>query len=95
MNLTVDWPFVFHCFQMFASIVIVPTVVSLIKSECLALDNSTQANGLVHWYRLAKQALATAPAADIKAVERQCDAFVPGSSQIIEAAIGPKDSAAR
>ena len=84
-----DSALIIQYFQLFAAIVIVPLVVAFVKSERLALDNSTQANGICHWYRLAKQALAIIPPQDIKAVEAQIDAVLPGASQGVEAAIAP------
>ena len=92
MNL--DNGLIFHYFQLFASTVIVPVLLAFIKSEKLALDNSTQANGIYHWYRLAKQALAIIPAQDVKAAEAKIDELMPGSSQIVEAVIQapPPDS---
>ncbi len=44
--------------QQFATIVIIPLLLAFIKSEMLALDNSTQANGFVHGWRLLVKLLA-------------------------------------
>lgn len=59
---SIDWPTVLAGLKTLALYTILPVVVALIKSERLALDNSTQANGLVHGYRLAKSMLALVPA---------------------------------
>lgn len=78
----IDW----HYFQQFASYVLIPLLVSFIKSERMALDKSTQANGLYHWYKLACQALAVVPQSDIK----QLDVIIPGAEQVLEALTDPK-----
>ena len=91
----IDCPQVWHYFQQFATIFLVPVAVALIKSERMALDNSTQGNGIAHWYKLAKQALAVIPPEEVKAVEAKIDSVAPGASQIIEAATSPNDPAAQ
>lgn len=52
-----------------ASVIVIPALVALVKSEMMALDKSTQASGLVHFYRLAKKALVVVPEEDIKAIK--------------------------
>lgn len=72
--------------------VVIPAIAALIKSERLALDNSTQANGIVHWYRLAKKALAVMPPNAINALEAKIEGDVPELSPIVQA-IDPNESA--
>ena len=80
-----DWKLALPYLQQFATIVVVPLLVALIKSERMALDNTTQASGIIHWYKLANKAMAIIPEGAIKAVEVKADAIIPQSSTIIEA----------
>lgn len=83
-----DWSRIYHTvipyLQQFATIVIIPVLIAFIKSEKLALDNSTQANGLVHGWRLLSKLLAVVPDSTVKAVEAKADTYVQGSGQLIE-----------
>lgn len=56
---------------------VVPLLVAFWKSESLALDKSTKANGLMHYYLLAKQALSNIPPEDIKKVETAIEQAAP------------------
>ena len=71
--------------QQFCTIVVFPLLIAFIKSEKMALDNTTQASGIIHWYKLANKAMAIIPEGGIKAVEVKADAIIPQSSTIIEA----------
>ena len=80
-----DWKLALPYLQQFATIVVVPLLVALIKSERMALDNTTQASGIIHWYKLANKAMAIIPDNVIKTVETKADALMPGAGQLVEA----------
>lgn len=82
----IDWQLAWQYFQLFASAVLVPVFVAFIKSEKMALDNSTQGNGIYHWYKLAKQALSIATPEEIKAIE---DSLPKVAQPIAEAILAP------
>lgn len=49
--------FIMPMLQNFLSAVAVPFIIAFIKSELMALDGTTTANGIVHYFKLANQAL--------------------------------------
>lgn len=85
MDWTHLWNQAVPLLQQFCTIVIFPLLVAFIKSEKMALDNTTQASGIVHWFKLANKAMAIVPESVINSVEVKADALVPGAGQIVEA----------
>lgn len=84
-----DWNYLWH---QFLTIVLQPVflafltaLAAFIKSEKMALDNTTQASGIVHWFKLANKAMQIVPESVITAAEIKADALVPGAGQIVEA----------
>ena len=72
-----------HVVQFLAAVA-VPALVALVKSERLALDNSTQANGIIQAYRLAKKALAIVPTEDLAAIEAKAGIAAPVVEALVE-----------
>jgi hypothetical protein len=60
-------------------LIILSLVATFIKSERMALDKTTQANGITHYFKLANEALKVIPPDTITKVEKE----IPGSEEII------------
>lgn len=80
----IDWTQLLPWAKTVAIYVIWPLAYAFWKSESMALDNSTKANGWVHGYRLLKGLLAVVPPQAVKGAEDVViTSLPPAVSQVV------------